>query len=193
MLVYLVLGLFLFLSVHTTGLLAEDWRTRAVARFGERRWKGVYSVLSLLGFALVVWGYGVARQQPVQLWAPMPGMRHLAALLTWLAFVLLAATYVPRNHFKARLHHPMLLATKIWALAHLLANGTLAGTILFGSFLLWAVLMFVGARRRDRRLAVPAVPGMLGRSVLTLLVGSLAWAAFAFWLHGSLIGIRPLG
>lgn len=193
MLIYLVLGLCLFLGVHASRLLAESWRTRTIARIGVLPWKGLYSFLSLAGFALLVWGYGVARQQPVQLWAPWLGMRHLAALLTWLAFVLLAAAYVPRNHLQARLHHPMLLATKVWALAHLLANGTLAGTVLFGSFLVWAVLMFTHSRRRDRREGVTYAPGVAGRTVITVVAGTLAWAVFAFWLHGLLMGIRPIG
>jgi uncharacterized membrane protein len=192
MLIYLWLGLALFLGVHSIRLLADDWRSRCIERVGKIVWKVLYSVVSLVGFALIVWGYGVARQQPVQLWSPPAGMPHLAGLLTWLAFVLLAAAYIPRNHFKARWHHPMLLATKLWALAHLLANGTLAGAWLFGSFLLWAALMFTSSRRRERREGVVEASGVLSRSLASVLVGTLAWAAFAFWLHGLLIGILPL-
>ncbi len=110
----------------------------------------------------------------------------------WFAFVLLAATYIPRNQFKARWHHPMWLATKLWALAHLLANGTLAGIVLFGSFLVWAIVMFASARRRDRRAGVRYELGLLSRTLASVLVGTLAWAVFAFWLHGLLIGILPL-
>ena len=192
MLIYLWLGLAVFLGVHSTRLLADDWRSRCIARIGKLTWKVLYSAVSLVGFALIVWGYGVARQQPVQLWSPPAAMPYVAALLTWFAFVLLAATYIPRNHFKARLHHPMLLATKAWALAHLLANGTLAGAWLFGSFLLWAVVMFASSRRRDRREGVHHEPSMLSLSLTSVLVGTLAWAAFAFALHGLLIGILPL-
>jgi uncharacterized membrane protein len=86
----------------------------------------------------------------------------------------------------------MLLATKSWALAHLLANGTLAGTWLFGSFLLWAIVMFASSRRRDRREGVDSAPSLLSRTLASMLVGTLAWAAFAFALHGLLIGILPL-
>ncbi len=192
MLIYLVLGLLVFLGVHSIRIFADDWRGRRIERLGVALWKVLYSAVSLVGLVLIVWGYGVARQQPVQLWNPPVGMLHLAALLTWLAFVLLAATYIPRNHFKARWHHPMLLATKFWALAHLLANGTLAGVVLFGSFLLWAVVMFASSRRRDCREGVHFAPGLLGRSLASVLVGTLAWVAFAFWLHGLLIGILPL-
>lgn len=193
MLIYLVAGLVVFLGVHSTRMLADGWRSRTVERLGAKPWRAFYTLVSIAGLALVVWGYGVARQQPVQLWSPPVGLRHAAALLTWLAFVLLAAAYVPGNQIKARLHHPMLLGTKVWALAHLLANGTLAGAILFGSFLLWAVTMFASARRRDRREAVPYTSGTASRTVITLAAGTGAWAVFAFWLHGLLIGIRPIG
>jgi uncharacterized membrane protein len=193
MLIYLVAGLVVFLGVHSSRMLADGWRSRTIERLGAKPWKAFYALVSLAGLALLVWGYGVARQQPVQLWSPPVGLRHAAALLTWFAFVLLAAAYVPGNQIKARLHHPMLLGTKVWALAHLLANGTLAGAILFGSFLLWAVTMFASARRRDRREAVRYVPGKASRTVITLAAGTVAWAVFAFWLHGLLIGIRPIG
>jgi uncharacterized membrane protein len=193
MLIYLVAGLVVFLGVHSSRMLADGWRSRTIERLGAKPWRAVYALVSLAGLALMVWGYGVARQEPVQLWSPPVGLRHLAALLTWLAFVLLAAAEVPGNQIKARLHHPMLLGTKVWALAHLLANGTLAGAILFGSFLLWAVTMFASARRRDRREAVLYTPGTAGRTVITLAAGTVAWAVFAFWLHGLLIGIRPIG
>jgi uncharacterized membrane protein len=192
MLFYLWFGLAVFLGMHSIRLVADGWRSRCIRRFGKTSWMIFYGAVSLVGFALIVWGYGLARQQPVQLWSPPFAMRHVAALLTWFAFVLLAATYIPRNHFKARLYHPMLLATKLWALAHLLANGTLAGAWLFGSFFLWAVVMFASSRRRDRLELVHLEPGLLYRSLACVLVGTLAWASFAFVLHGLLIGILPL-
>jgi len=193
MLIYLLAGLILFLGVHSTRMLADEWRTRSIERIGAKPWKGLYALASLAGFVLLVWGFGVARQQPVQLWSPPVGLRHLAASLTWVAFVLLAAAEVPGNHIKARLHHPMLLGTKVWALAHLLANGTLAGALLFGSFLIWSVTLFASARRRDRRLAVVYAPGTVGRTAIVVAAGTLAWALFVFWLHGLLIGVRPIG
>ncbi|MGH8806224.1 MAG: NnrU family protein, partial [Polaromonas sp.] len=103
----LILGLVLFLGVHSTRIVADGWRTAMIGRAGLNAWKGLYALLSIAGFVLLVWGFGLARQQPVQLWSPPVAMRHLAALLTLIAFILLAATYVPRNAIKARLHHPM--------------------------------------------------------------------------------------
>ena len=145
------------------------------------------------GLALIVWGYGQARQAPVVLWSAPVWTRHLAALLMLVSMVLLAAAYVPRNGLKARLHHPMVLAVKVWALAHLLANNTLADLLLFGSFLLWAVADFRAARLRDRAAGTVYPPGSTAGTVRTLLVGVLAWAVFAFWGHALLIGVRPFG
>ena len=191
--VYLVLGLLVFLGVHSVRIVAEGWRARVVARIGANAWKGLYSIASLIGLVLIIWGFGQARMQPVQLWAPPPGMRHLASLLTWFAFVLLTAAYVPGNGVKARVHHPMVLGVKVWALAHLLANGNLAHMVLFGAFLVWAVLDFSSARRRDRADGTVYPPGRLVPTVVTVVVGTLAWVVFAMWLHGWWIGIRPVG
>ena len=191
--VYLILGLVLFLSVHSVRIVAEGWRTQTLKRLGNRTYKGIYIILSLLGLGLIVWGFGLARETPSMLWMPPRGMRHPAALLTLIAFVLLAAAYVPRNAIKARLHHPMVLAVKTWALAHLLCNGSLAHVILFGSFLAWGVANFIAARKRDRALGISYPSGTLVGTVSTVAVGLIAWAAVAFWLHGWLIGIRPLG
>jgi len=191
--VYLILGLLIFLGVHSVRIVAEDWRTRTIARIGAGPWKGAYTLLSLLGLGLIVWGFGLARQQPVQLWSPPIAMRHLASLLTLAAFVLLAAAYVPRNAIKARLHHPMVLGVKMWALAHLLAAGNLGHVLLFGSFLVWAVLDFSAARKRDRLAATVYAPGTAVGTALTVVVGVAAWAVFAFWAHGWLMGIRPFG
>ncbi|MGI9134671.1 MAG: NnrU family protein [Rhodoferax sp.] len=190
---YLLLGLFLFLGVHSLRMLAPGWRSGCITRLGPAGYKGLYSLCAGLGFALVVWGFAQAREAPLMLWVPPAAMRHLAALLTLVAFVLLAAAYVPRNAFKARLHHPMLLAVKTWAVAHLLANGTLSHVLLFGAFLVWAVCDFVSVQRRDRAGAVVYAPGSTAGTLASVLLGALAWALFAFWLHGHWIGIRPFG
>ena len=191
--VYLMLGLVLFLGVHSVRIVAEDWRGRTIARIGAMPWKGAYSVVSLLGFVLIVWGFAQARMTPTQVWVPPAGMRHLAWLLTWLAFVLLVAAYVPGNAIKARLHHPMVLGVKSWALAHLLANGNLAHMLLFGAFLVWAAFDFSAARRRDRVGNIAYPPGRAIPTAVTVVVGTLAWAGFAMWLHGRWIGIRVIG
>jgi uncharacterized membrane protein len=191
--VYLMAGLVIFLGVHSVRIVADGWRMRTLARVGEGGYKGVYSLLSLLGFALIIYGFGVARETPVLLWTPPVGMRHAASLFTLVAFVLLAAAYVPRNGIKARVHHPMVLGVKAWALAHLLANGNLAHVLLFGSFLAWGVLCFIASRRRDRATGTQYAAGTLSATAITVVAGGLAWMAFALHLHGWLIGIRPFG
>ena len=190
---YLILGLIIFLGVHSLRMVGESWRTRVRASAGEATFKGVHSVLSILGFALIVWGFGQARQSPVQLWSPPVAMRHVAALLTLVSFILLAAAYVPGNSIKARVHHPMVLGVKVWAFAHLLANGNVAHVLLFGSFVLWAIWNFAASRRRDRLTGVIYPPGKGSATAITIVVGIAAWLAFALFLHGWLIGVRPFG
>ncbi len=189
----LIAGLILFLGVHSVRMVADDWRTRMRRRFGAGLWKGLYSLVALLGLALIAWGFDAAREQPVILWTPPVGMRHAASLFTLLAFILLAAAYVPGNGIKARLHHPMVLGVKAWALAHLLATGMLVHLLLFGAFLLWAVWNFSASRRRDRREGRTYAPGRLRATAVTVVLGVAGWAVFAFGLHGLLIGIKPFG
>lgn len=190
---YLLAGLVLFLGIHSTRIWADGWRSQVVARIGLQPWKMLYTALSVAGLVLIVWGWGLARQSPVLLWQPPAGLRHAAALVTLLSFVLLAAAFVPGNQIKARFHHPMVLSVKAWALAHLLANGSLADVLLFGSFLAWSVAQFIVLRRRDRRDGRSYPPGRSGATVLTVLAGGVAWAVFAFWLHAVLIGVKPFG
>jgi len=190
---YLILGLIIFLGVHSVRIIHDDWRTKTRARIGELRWKGIYSVLSIIGLGLVLLGFGMVRQQPVQLWSPPTAMRHLAALLTLISFVLLVAAYVPGNRIKTLVHHPMVLGVMGWSLAHLLANGNVGHVVLFGSFFVWSVFDFVAARRRDRLTGTPYPGGTAGATGITVAFGVGSWIAVALWLHGLLIGVRPLG
>ena len=189
----LILGLVLFLGAHSVRIVADGWRAQMRARLGEGGWKGAYSVLSLLGLVLLCYGYGAARMEPVVLWASPTWTRHLAALLMIPAFVMLVAAHVPGNAIKARLPHPMVLGVKTWALAHLVANNTLADLVLFGGFLVWAVLCFRAARRRDAAEQTVYPPGRLGPTLLTVVAGLVLYGVFAFWAHLALIGVRPFG
>lgn len=183
----LILGLVLFLGVHSIRIVAPGWRDAQIARLGPNTWKALYTVLSIAGFVLLVWGFGQARQHPVVLWATPVWLRHLAGPLTLVAFILLAASQVGRNAIQAKLQHPMLIGTKVWAFAHLLANNTLADVVLFGAFLTWAVLGFRSARHRGR-VDVSVAPG---RTALAVVAGVLVWAVFAFWAHAAWIGVSP--
>jgi uncharacterized membrane protein len=181
----LILGLVIFLGVHCTSVFAFDWRNRQIARIGLQPWKGLYSVASLIGFLILLYGYHLARQTPIVIWSPPLWTHHLNALLTLFGFILFTAAYVPRNAFKARFHHPMLLGVKFWAVGHLIANGTLHDVVLFGAFLAWAVLAFVADRRRQR--------GTVAGTVTTIIIGAVACVVFALYLHGPWIGVRPFG
>jgi len=187
----LAAGLLLFLGVHSVRIFADDWRTARIAGMGPGAWKGVYSILSLVGLALIVWGYAQARLAPTVLYSPPVWTRHLAALLMVPAFILLVAGNMPVTRIKAAVKHPMVLSVKIWAFAHLLANGTLADVVLFGAFLVWAVLDYRSARQRDRALGTLYTPGPVSRDIVAVVVGLAVWVAFAFWLHGWLFGVRP--
>lgn len=189
----LVLGLLIFLGVHSVRVVAEDWRQKTRTRVGESTWKAAYASLSVLGFVLIVWGFGLVRQAPVVLWSPPTGLRHLASLLTLLAFVCLAAAYWPGNKIKAWVHHPMTVSVKLWAFAHLVSNGNVGHVLLFGAFLIWAVLVYRAARQRDRTAGTLYPAGTLGATLATVAIGTAAWLVFAFWLHGLLIGVRPFG
>jgi uncharacterized membrane protein len=119
--------------------------------------------------------------------------RHLASLLTIPAFILLVAAYVPGTRIKRAVGHPMVAGVKSWAIAHLIANGTLADVLLFGTFLVWSIVLYTSSRRRDRAAGTVYVVGPVLRDVIAVVVGLVAWVAFALWLHGPLIGVRPFG
>jgi uncharacterized membrane protein len=188
----LVIGLVIFLGSHATRIVAEDWRRSTIARIGEGPWKGLYSVVSLIGLVLIVWGYGLARQEPVVIWVPPLWTKHVAVALNLVAFVLFALYLVPSGRLKAQLGHPMLLSVKVWAFAHLLANGTLADLILFGSFLVWAIADFASHRRRDRAQGTVRIAGPARNDALALALGVVFWAAFVTRVHEWLIGVDPL-
>jgi len=165
----LILGLVLFLGVHSTRIFAEGWRGATIARIGPMPWKGIYSVVSIVGFIVLVWGFRMARADTLLLWSPPVWTRHIAALLM------------------------MVLGVKTWALAHLLANGVAADVLLFGAFLVWAALSYRAARQRDRAANTVYPAGNATGTAITVVVGLAAGLVFAFFLHGPLIGVRPFG
>lgn len=186
-----VVGLIIFLGVHSVSIVAPAWRDAQLARRGEGAWKGLYAVVSIVGFALLLYGYGVARQSPVLIYAPPTWLRHLALLLMVPVFPLLLATYLPGRIQRAT-KHPMLLATKLWATAHLLANGTLADVLLFGGFLAWAVADRISVKRRAAR-PVPGAPPSAANDIIALVGGVATYVVFVLWAHRWLIGVSPLG
>ena len=209
----LILGLILFLGAHSVRIVADDWRTQKIQALGEKAFKGVHALVSLLGLYLLVVGYGEARLQTVVLWNPPTATRHIGWLLMWFASILMVAAYIPRNHLKIRMGHPMVLSVKVWALSHLLANGNLADVILFGAFLIWAVLNFKSARARDRAqvqgpdsnaevsdgVSLASLPedapikSSLAATLITLVGGMALWAVITFVLHAKVVGVAPMG
>jgi uncharacterized membrane protein len=187
---YLIIGLILFLGAHSVEIFSSTLRANAVARMGERPWKGLYALISIVGFILIIWGYGQARQDPVLLYAPPVWMRHLSALIMLPVFPLILAAYLP-GRIKAALKHPMLAAVKFWALAHLLSNGMLADVVLFGSFLAWAVADRISFKRRVMRPIHTAPPGKMN-DVIAVVAGLAIYVAFVLWLHLWMIGVSPL-
>jgi uncharacterized membrane protein len=190
--IVLILGLVLFLGAHSVRMVAADWRQAMVARVGEGPWKGLYSLVAAVGLVLIVWGYGLARQDPVVLWLPPEWLKHLSVALNLVAFVLFGVYLVPAGRMKALIGHPMVVSVKTWAFAHLLANGTLADVFLFGAFLVWAVADYVSSRRRDRAEGRVRVAGPARNDALAVAVGVVIWAAIVWRLHQWLIGVSPL-
>jgi uncharacterized membrane protein len=190
----LVLGLVVFLGVHSVSIVAPHWRAATIARVGEKPWKGLYSIAAGVGLALVIVGYGMARRDPVVLYAPPAALRHLALLVMVPVFPLLFAAYLP-GRIRAAAKHPMLLAVKLWALAHLLANGTLADALLFGGFLAWAVADRLAVKRRSavEAHAVPGAPPRPYNDAIAVAVGLLVYVALVLRGHRWLIGVSPLG
>ena len=199
----LILGLVLFLGAHSTRVFAENWRQATLERLGEKAYKGVYTLVSLVGFGLMMFGFDQVRWDSPVLWSPPVWAKHGAALLMLVSLVLLACAYAPRNAIKVKLHHPMVLSVKVWALAHLLANPRLADVVLFGAFLLWSVLNFRAARQRDRLAAASLSAGEGSGSLEPEVSSAATWRAigigvvvWAFLLsrgHAWLFGVSPLG
>jgi uncharacterized membrane protein len=188
---YLILGLLIFLGAHSVKMLAPAWRDAQLARMGENGWKGVYSLVSVVGLGLIIWGFGVARVDSPALWIPPIWTRHLAASLTLPAFILLVAAYLPGSRIKAAVGHPMVAGVKLWALSHLLANGKLVDLVLFGAFLVCAVADFISARRRDRVAGRSYTVRKGPRDAMVVGIGVVAWLLFAYVGHTWLIGVSP--
>lgn len=185
-----VIGLVVFLGIHMVSIVNDPWRNRMVDNIGEWPWKGIYSLISIAGFWMMIHGYGLARYDATVLYDPPSWMQNIAVILMLPVFPLLIAAYLP-GRIKAVTRHPMLLATKCWALAHLLATGSVVSVILFASFLGWAVLDRISVNNRAAR-ANPAAPAYKFNDLLALTVGIGLYLAFVFGLHHSLIGVSVM-
>jgi len=188
----MIIGLLIFLGTHSLNIFAPAWRDRQIEQRGTLPFKIVYALISLGGLWLAIVGYGEMRTTAVPLWNPPVGLKHLAALLMLPSFILLVAAYVPANHLKARLGHPMLMAVKIWAFAHLLVNGRLGDIIFFGAFLAWAVVLYIRLKKKDRALGTVYPAGRLPGTLATVVGGAVLWFVFARYLHIYVAGVPAI-
>lgn len=187
----LLAGMVLFLGTHSVSIVNPAWRDRMAARLGERAWQGAYALIALVGLVLIVQGYAAARLDPTLLYAPPMWLRHVALLLLVFVFPLLLAAYLP-GRIRTQTRHPMLAATKIWAFAHLLANGMLHDLLLFGGFLAWAVVDRISLRRRQPK-PVPSAPASRYNDAIAVGAGLALYAWFLLHGHAWLFGVGPLG
>lgn len=188
----LITGLVLFLGIHSIAIAAPGLRASAVTKLGLNGWKGVYSLIAILGFVLICIGYGEARiTNPVWLWQPPKAMRHIALLLMLPVFPLLLAAYLP-GRIRTAAKHPMLIATKLWALSHLLANGGLHDVLLFGGFLAWAVADRISLKRRSVTQPPPAAISSPWNDAIAVVGGLALYAVVLLWLHHALFGVSPM-
>lgn len=190
----LITGLALFFAVHLVPT-NRPLRDGLAARFGEGPFKGVFSVIALIGFVLIVLGFAkmqatVGSKNPI-LWYPPEWTKHVAFTLMLPAMILLVAAFVP-SRIRAAVKHPMLAAIKVWALAHLIANGDAASVVLFGSFLAFAVYDRIALKRRGA-LGGSGADAPILNDVLVVVLGLALYAAMLFWGHAWLIGVPLVG
>ncbi|WP_026617999.1 NnrU family protein [Ensifer aridi] len=189
----LLLGIVIFLGMHLVRVVAPGFRAGIIESRGKGTWMGLYTLVSFVGLCLIIYGFGQARGETGMLYDPPVFLRHIALLLMLFAFVLLAAGSLPAGRIAVAVKHPQILSIKIWALAHLLANGETSSVLLFGSFLAWAVTLRISLKRRERAgETVLPVFKSARNDVLAILIGLAAYVLFIWKLHDWLIGVPPI-
>jgi uncharacterized membrane protein len=183
---WLIAGLVVFLGIHSTRVFAPRLRENFIAARGAGAWKGLYTLLSIGGFVLLIYGYGQARFDNVFLYSSPKWTTHVQILLMIPAMILLVASQLPTGRIKKTVKNPQLIGVKIWAIGHLLVNGDLASWLLFGGFLAWAVILVINTNKRNQ--SFPDKTSAMG-DILSIVIGLGVWALFMFWLHEWLIGV----
>lgn len=186
----LCLGLFMFLGIHSVRILAPDFRTSQIAARGEGAWKGIYSLVSLVGLVVLAYGYSLARPEAAFIYEPPVWMKHINATLMLLAFISMMVANLPSGRLKPILKHPFLLAVKLWAFGHLLANGDLASIVLFGSFLAWAIWDRIALKRRGD--LGTSVAGPITNDIAAVVSALVLYGLFVWKAHEFLFGVSPL-
>lgn len=187
-----ILGLVVFLGAHVF-VTMRDHRAAVVARIGEWPYRGLFSLVSIIGIVLIGYGFAAYRAAgPIAVWYPPGWTRHIVVALMWPASIMIAAAYIPGN-IKRLLKHPMLVGVKTWAFAHLCANGDLGGIILFGSVLAWAVYDRITLKRRKDAGAPPIPIGGTKNDIIAIVVGTIIYLALGFVFHPVVIGVPAFG
>jgi uncharacterized membrane protein len=190
---WLVVGIILFLGVHLVRVFAPGFRQSMIDRLGQSGWRGVYSIVSLLTLVLLIYGFSVARYETTVLYSPPVWMAHITLTLMLLAMICLAASLLPAGYIASKTKHPMVLSVKIWAFAHLLANGDSASVLLFAAFLAWGVILRIALKRRERAGELTLRPFVSARyDLLAVVIGAVAWGLIIWKLHEWIIGVSPL-
>lgn len=191
--IFLVIGLLIFLGIHSASIFAAERRRGIIAAKGKMAWMFPYTVFSLIGLGLIIWGYGVARETPVIIYDTPLWTRHITLMLMLIASILFVMAPISGKIAKA-LKHPQLVAVKVWALAHLVSNGDLASIVLFGAFLAWAVIARISLKRRVALgLATNNAGGPVSRDFAAIMVGLLIYVFMVLWAHAFLFGVSPIG
>jgi len=184
----LVLGLVIFIGAHVFVTRRAD-RAAMIARLGEGRYKGLFSLVSIVGVLLAAYGFGEYRAAGyIVLWQPPSWTRHIAVALVWPAIICIVAAYFP-GRIKTALKHPMLVGTKLWAVAHLISNGDLGSVILFGAILGWAVFDRITLKRRSDPGAPPIPVGGVQKDIMAVVVGTVIYLALGLWFHPYVVGV----
>ena len=187
-----IIGLVVFLGTHVF-VTMRDHRAAVVARIGEWPYRGLFSLVSIVGIVLIGYGFAAYRAAgPIMVWYPPVWTRHIVVALMWPASIMIAAAYIPGN-IKRVLKHPMLVGVKTWAFAHLCANGDLGGIILFGSVLAWAVYDRITLKRRKDAGAPPIPAGGTKNDIIAIVVGTIIYLALGFVFHPVVIGVPAFG
>jgi uncharacterized membrane protein len=189
----LLLGLLLFLGIHSVRIAAPQWRRARIASMGLNKWKGLYSAASLIGFVLIIWGYALARPEAAFLYEPPVWMKHVTLTLMLVSFVFWAVSQLPAGRIKAWVRHPFLLAVKIWAFAHLLANGDAASLLLFLGILAWAVIDRISIKRREAAgEREEIIAGPVTNDLIAVAAGVAVYGLFVWKAHEWLFGVSPV-
>ena len=189
----LIVGLAVFLATHVFVSFREA-RASVIERVGLSLYRTLFAIVSLVGLALIIWGYAQYRAHDlIQLWSPPAFMRHITIGLVFFAAIFIVAAFFP-SHIKTRLKHPMLAGVKAWALAHLLSSGDLGSVLLFGTFLAWGVYARIAAKRRgDIGAAATPAPDGWTSDVIVVALGTAIFLALGFWFHPYVIGVPVFG